>query len=92
MGPSSSSGNHCPLDAGSVSTPAVVSPPGVDLTDLLCSRINQGQMLVTFADSHSALSVLDVDGMKVCGLLSFRGVRLTGPHVYRALSSPVLWA
>uniref|UniRef100_A0A8C0XQE6 Synaptojanin-2 n=1 Tax=Castor canadensis TaxID=51338 RepID=A0A8C0XQE6_CASCN len=51
-------------------------------------RINQGQMLVTFADSHSALSVLDVDGMKVCGLLSFRGVRLTGPHVYRALSSP----
>ncbi|ELK34807.1 Synaptojanin-2, partial [Myotis davidii] len=27
-------------------------------------RINQGQMLVTFADSHSALSVLDVDGMK----------------------------
>ena len=31
----------------------------------LCSRINQGQMLVTFADSHSALSVLDVDGMKV---------------------------
>ncbi|XP_053448742.1 synaptojanin-2 isoform X1 [Nycticebus coucang] len=30
-------------------------------------RINQGQMLVTFADSHSALSVLDVDGMKVKG-------------------------
>ncbi|XP_036911014.1 synaptojanin-2 isoform X3 [Sturnira hondurensis] len=30
-------------------------------------RINQGQMLVTFADSHSALSVLDVDGMKVRG-------------------------
>uniref|UniRef100_A0A4X1VTY8 phosphoinositide 5-phosphatase n=1 Tax=Sus scrofa TaxID=9823 RepID=A0A4X1VTY8_PIG len=28
-------------------------------------RINHGQMLVTFADSHSALSVLDVDGMKV---------------------------
>ena len=24
-------------------------------------------MLVTFADSHSALSVLDVDGMKVRG-------------------------
>ncbi|XP_045861474.1 synaptojanin-2 isoform X4 [Meles meles] len=30
-------------------------------------RINQGQMLVTFADGHSALSVLDVDGMKVKG-------------------------
>ncbi|XP_017908900.1 PREDICTED: synaptojanin-2 isoform X1 [Capra hircus] len=30
-------------------------------------RINRGQMLVTFADSHSALSVLDVDGMKVKG-------------------------
>ncbi|XP_045700064.1 synaptojanin-2 isoform X3 [Phyllostomus hastatus] len=30
-------------------------------------RINQGQMLVTFADSHSALSVLNVDGMKVKG-------------------------
>ncbi|XP_055471911.1 synaptojanin-2 isoform X2 [Psammomys obesus] len=30
-------------------------------------RINQGQMLVTFADSHSALSVLGVDGMKVKG-------------------------
>lgn len=30
-------------------------------------RINQGQMLVTFADSHSALSVLDVDGVKVKG-------------------------
>ncbi|EPQ11852.1 Synaptojanin-2, partial [Myotis brandtii] len=30
-------------------------------------RINQGQMLVTFADSHSALSVLDVDGMKQVG-------------------------
>uniref|UniRef100_A0A8D0XIX7 Synaptojanin-2 n=1 Tax=Sus scrofa TaxID=9823 RepID=A0A8D0XIX7_PIG len=30
-------------------------------------RINHGQMLVTFADSHSALSVLDVDGMKVKG-------------------------
>nr|KAF6463282.1 synaptojanin 2 [Molossus molossus] len=30
-------------------------------------RIKQGQMLVTFADSHSALSVLDVDGMKVKG-------------------------
>ncbi|XP_066228631.1 synaptojanin-2 [Saccopteryx leptura] len=30
-------------------------------------RINQGQMLVTFADSHSALSVLDVDGMQVKG-------------------------
>ncbi|XP_058145601.1 LOW QUALITY PROTEIN: synaptojanin-2 [Dasypus novemcinctus] len=30
-------------------------------------RINQGQMLVTFADSHSALRVLEVDGMKVKG-------------------------
>ncbi|KAG8522416.1 Synaptojanin-2 [Galemys pyrenaicus] len=30
-------------------------------------RINRGQMLVTFADSHSALSVLDVGGMKVKG-------------------------
>ncbi|XP_007943488.1 synaptojanin-2 [Orycteropus afer afer] len=30
-------------------------------------RINQGQMLVTFADSHSALSVLNMDGMKVKG-------------------------
>ncbi|XP_004674215.1 PREDICTED: synaptojanin-2 [Condylura cristata] len=30
-------------------------------------RIKQGQMLVTFADSHSALSVLGVDGMKVKG-------------------------
>ncbi|XP_058517315.1 synaptojanin-2 isoform X1 [Ochotona princeps] len=30
-------------------------------------RINQGQMLVTFADSHSALSVLDMDGKKVRG-------------------------
>ncbi|XP_060472982.2 synaptojanin-2 isoform X1 [Panthera onca] len=30
-------------------------------------RVNQGQMLVTFADSHSALSVLDVDGIKVKG-------------------------
>ena len=39
--------------------------PRADLANLLCSRINQGQMLVTFADSHSALSVLDVDGMKV---------------------------
>ena len=39
--------------------------PGADLANLLSSRINQGQMLVTFADSHSALSVLDVDGMKV---------------------------
>ncbi|XP_044539822.1 synaptojanin-2-like, partial [Gracilinanus agilis] len=29
--------------------------------------INQGQMLVTFADSRSALNVLDVDGMKVKG-------------------------
>ncbi|XP_061062805.1 synaptojanin-2 isoform X5 [Eubalaena glacialis] len=34
---------------------------------ILLVRINQGQMLVTFADSHSALSVLDVDGMKVKG-------------------------
>ncbi|XP_037676366.1 synaptojanin-2 isoform X3 [Choloepus didactylus] len=30
-------------------------------------RINHGQMLVTFADSQSALSVLDIDGMKVKG-------------------------
>uniref|UniRef100_K7E6M0 phosphoinositide 5-phosphatase n=1 Tax=Ornithorhynchus anatinus TaxID=9258 RepID=K7E6M0_ORNAN len=30
-------------------------------------RINQGQMMVTFADSRSALSVLGVDGMKVKG-------------------------
>ncbi|XP_055981896.1 synaptojanin-2 [Sorex fumeus] len=30
-------------------------------------RINQGRMLVTFADSHSALSVLGADGMKVKG-------------------------
>lgn len=37
----------------------------VDLASLIYSRINRGQMLVTFADSHSALSVLDVDGMKV---------------------------
>ncbi|KAH0519989.1 Synaptojanin-2 [Microtus ochrogaster] len=34
---------------------------------IILVRINQGQMLVTFADSHSALSVLDVDGMKVKG-------------------------
>lgn len=38
---------------------------GIDFARLIFSRINQGQMLVTFADSHSALSVLDVDGMKV---------------------------
>lgn len=38
---------------------------GIDSAHLIYSRINQGQMLVTFADSHSALSVLDVDGMKV---------------------------
>uniref|UniRef100_A0A8D0XHV8 phosphoinositide 5-phosphatase n=1 Tax=Sus scrofa TaxID=9823 RepID=A0A8D0XHV8_PIG len=39
-------------------------------------RINHGQMLVTFADSHSALSVLDVDGMKVSviGFLCFHWV------------------
>ncbi|XP_036727622.1 synaptojanin-2 isoform X4 [Balaenoptera musculus] len=37
---------------------------------ILLVRINQGQMLVTFADSHSALSVLDVDGMKVASLSS----------------------
>uniref|UniRef100_A0A8C5KQP5 Synaptojanin 2 n=1 Tax=Jaculus jaculus TaxID=51337 RepID=A0A8C5KQP5_JACJA len=34
---------------------------------IILVRINQGQMLVTFADSHSALNVLDVDGMKVKG-------------------------
>ncbi|XP_051062086.1 synaptojanin-2 isoform X2 [Phodopus roborovskii] len=34
---------------------------------IILVRINQGQMLVTFADSHSALSVLDVDGIKVKG-------------------------
>ncbi|XP_076782810.1 synaptojanin-2 isoform X5 [Arvicanthis niloticus] len=34
---------------------------------IILVRINQGQMLVTFADSHSALSVLGVDGMKVKG-------------------------
>ncbi|XP_039385482.1 synaptojanin-2 [Mauremys reevesii] len=30
-------------------------------------RINRGQMMVTFADSRSALSVLDMDGIKVKG-------------------------
>ncbi|XP_074982935.1 synaptojanin-2 isoform X4 [Caretta caretta] len=30
-------------------------------------RINRGQMMVTFADSRSALSVLDMDGSKVKG-------------------------
>ncbi|XP_074044024.1 synaptojanin-2 isoform X2 [Macrotis lagotis] len=34
---------------------------------IILVRINQGQMLVTFADSRSALNVLDVDGMKVKG-------------------------
>ncbi|XP_049621275.1 synaptojanin-2 isoform X2 [Suncus etruscus] len=34
---------------------------------IILVRINQGRMLVTFADSHSALSALDVDGMKVKG-------------------------
>ncbi|XP_051020011.1 synaptojanin-2 isoform X2 [Acomys russatus] len=34
---------------------------------IILVRINQGQMLVTFAESHSALSVLGVDGMKVKG-------------------------
>lgn len=29
------------------------------------TRINRGQMMVTFADSRSALSVLDMDGSKV---------------------------
>lgn len=60
------------------------------------SRVNQGQMLVTFADSHSALSVLDVDGMKVSrawsavprGLLTPQGflVLLRG----HGISSPCL--
>lgn len=49
---------------------------GVNLATFFSSRINHGQMLVTFADSHSALSVLDVDGMKVSviGFLCFHWV------------------
>lgn len=44
-------------------------------------------MLVTFADSHSALSVLDVDGMKVRGSQSHCGVELDRPHSYTAIIS-----
>lgn len=44
-------------------------------------------MLVTFADSHSALSVLDVDGMKVRGSPSHCGAELACPHSYTAMIS-----
>lgn len=46
-------------------------------------------MLVTFADSHSALSVLDVDGMKVRGSPSHCGAELARPHSYAAGALPV---
>lgn len=62
-GRSFSSGDRRPGGRGSQGSCPV--PLGLDGTSFLYLRINQGQMLVTFADSHSALSVLDVDGMKV---------------------------
>lgn len=43
-------------------------------------------MLVTFADSHSALSVLDVDGMKVSG--SSQCPTYVSAMVHRSWDSP----